>query len=114
MDALLLNFCIFDYSFIYDITFPLVISLQDTQSSLNNKPYFFQFPVQVILKENYPRVRVLDLIAPDFEPSASECSGKYPTSGNTVSVIDHERNCISAVCGNRILPTCALSSVFYN
>ena len=92
VDALLLNFCIFDYSFIYDITFPLVISLQDTQSSLNNKPYFFQFPVQVILKENYPRVRVLDLIAPDFEPSASECSGKYPTSGNTVSVTDAKTN----------------------
>ncbi len=88
VDALLLNFCIYEYKFVYDLKFPIVISLQDKDSTLKQKPYFFQFPVQTIIKENYPRVRILDLINPEAEPITSECSNEGQSSDQTIKVID--------------------------
>ncbi|MBI3032075.1 hypothetical protein HYY69_01260 [Candidatus Woesearchaeota archaeon] len=90
VDALLLNFCIYEYKFVYDLTFPMVISLQDKESLLKQKPYYFQFPVQTIIKENYPRVRILDLLNPDAQtqPLTSECSSGGQSNDQTIKVID--------------------------
>jgi hypothetical protein len=53
--------CMFEYEFQYDVKYPVLITLVDDNSELNGQPYMFQYPIQVVLKDNFPRVRQTEL-----------------------------------------------------
>jgi len=59
-------FCLTNYNFIYDIKYPLLISLYDEDSD-----YTFQFATQVILDNNQPRENIEGTI--DFETESIVC-----------------------------------------
>ena len=48
-------FCLSDYQFIYDVQFPVLISLSDKETG-----YVFQFATMVILDNNQPRVNTIE------------------------------------------------------
>ena len=50
-------FCISNYQFIYDVKYPVLVTLAD-ESSLN-KGFLFQFSTQVIIDNNQPRENIL-------------------------------------------------------
>lgn len=95
INALVTNFCMFDYSFLYNLKFPVVITIQDSASNEEN-PLLFQFPLQVVIKNNYPRVRLNDVFATQFaipETSATlptwQCDPQQRLSAeSTVTVLD--------------------------
>lgn len=96
--ALEINFiiaqlCMFDYSYLYNVQYPLLVSLSDSNSWLNNQPYLFQFPLQVVVKNNYPRIRLNDVlrdVLPPLTPQESyQCSPKQRISKeSTVTIKD--------------------------
>ncbi len=96
-DLVVMKLCMFDYSFMYNVKYPVLVTLIDENSIVDNQAYLFQFPLQVIIKDNYPRVRVgdvLDLPIPDFEDDPSyQCAEEQKTSGDiTILVQDEEEN----------------------
>ncbi|MBS3162943.1 hypothetical protein J4467_03375 [Candidatus Woesearchaeota archaeon] len=50
-------FCMTSYNFVYDIKYPVLLTMYDSNSN-----YRFQFAVQVVLDNNQPRVNELGLI----------------------------------------------------
>ncbi len=95
INALITNFCLFDYSFLYTLKFPVVITLQDTTSE-EESPLLFQFPLQVVIRNNNPRVRLNDVFATQFtipETAAAlqtwQCDPQQRLSAeSTVTVLD--------------------------
>ncbi len=89
--------CMFDYTFIYDIKYPVMVTLQDEESRINNHPLQFQFPLQVILKNNNPRVQVTDLaegiIVPEVVKTPTyQCDPKQRLSKDiTIRVTDDQK-----------------------
>ena len=62
--------CVFVYKFAYSFKFPVLVTLVDKDSKINNQPYIFQFPLQVITKANFPRVALTDVFG--LEPKQKE------------------------------------------
>ncbi len=98
IDAYVMKLCMFDYSFSYDIKYPVLISLTDESSSVNNQEFVFQFPLMTVLKDNYPRVRLSDVLSnlsypdEDDEVPSYLCSPEQRLSGDINVVVKDENN----------------------
>ncbi len=62
INALIANLCMFDYSYLYNLKFPVVVTLVDTESNIDGNSFVFQFPLQVIIKNNYPRIKLNNVL----------------------------------------------------
>lgn len=92
MNIVIGHYCFFEYKFYYNTKFPVIITLYDEKSKIDNKGYMFQFPLMVVLKDNFPRVRWGDL-TPEDKPKMKtyQCSQKQRLSGeSTVTVRDEK------------------------
>lgn len=90
------QYCFFEYKFYYNVKFPVLVSLYDSKSKIKGKDGFlFQFPMVVVMKDNFPRMRVGDFktsSAPKKEPSY-QCHENQRISGDvTVNVVDDQNN----------------------
>jgi hypothetical protein len=94
----ILGFCYVPYHFVYDVSFPVLVQISDGQE-------VFQYPLSVIIDNNFPREAELsDLI--DFEEEEVDiCS--FPEGEVTVKTYDVNLNpveaevsynCFSSVC----------------
>jgi len=99
IDLLFSHLCMFEYQFAYNIKYPVLVTLTDSKSQLKNRDYMFQFPLQVVLKDNFPRVRYSEAFGAEPEPGLrSECEPSQRLSGLvTVNVVDKENNGIDDV-----------------
>ncbi len=66
--------CINQYNFIYDIKYPVLITIDDNG-------YLFQFPIQVIIKHNQPKENKLGTLEP-FNTNKEICEAR----GNPVTI----------------------------
>ncbi len=91
INLLLAQLCMFDYKFFYNLRFPVMIRLQDERSFIDNRPYTFMFPIQVVIRDNFPRVQYSSLFEePEPEEvlpgeAINECLQDFRDSG-TVSI----------------------------
>lgn len=99
MDLIYSYVCMFEYRFAYNLKYPVLITLTDSMSKINNREFRFQFPMQVILKDNYPRMRYSDIFPePDYQIKKSECDPDQRISAPmTINVIDDVGNGIDDV-----------------
>jgi len=110
MDLIFASVCMFEYQFAYNVKYPVVISLTDEKSVADKQDYLFQFPMQVVLKQNYPRVRYADFNDVMEIPEAkSECDPKYRLSGQYQINVVEGRNGIDRA---NIYYQCGPSSVY--
>jgi len=97
-------FCMSQYNFIYDIEYPVLISLYDEDSD-----YTFQFATMVVLDNNQPReneLGTLDLtdvespICDDLVAPITVYASEVDASGNLVDIadVDITFQCINNVC----------------
>lgn len=95
MNILIANLCMFEYSFLYNVKYPVVVSVVDPYNPIDGNAFVFQFPLQVVVKNNYPRIKLNDVLRAQFqipeivaEPSY-QCAATQRLSGeSTVQVID--------------------------
>ncbi len=66
INVLVANFCMFDYSFLYNLKYPVLITLTDAATDINGNAFVFQFPLQVVIKNNYPRIKLNDVLRYDY------------------------------------------------
>jgi len=111
VDMIFSQLCMFEYQFGYNLKYPVLVTLTDSKSNINNREYIFQFPLQVILKDNFPRVRYSDAFGTSDLPTArSECEPKQRLSGDVrVSVVDYSNNGIDSA---TIMFQCGPSMVY--
>jgi len=50
MSLVFAQVCMFEYKFGYNLRYPVLITITDPESNLQNRDFLFQFPVQVVLK----------------------------------------------------------------
>jgi hypothetical protein len=83
VDLLFSQFCLFEYKYFYSVKYPLVATVVDSKSMINNQPYVFQFPMMVVIKDNFPRLKYSDVFgAPDSGAEKSyQCSPEQRLSG---------------------------------
>ena len=81
----ILGFCYVPYHFVYDLRFPVLVQVYDSQE-------LFQFPVGVVIEKNKPR-KALDGEAVGSQ-AVELC--KYRNSDMTVNVYDLENNPVEA------------------
>jgi len=55
--------CVFVYKYAYSYKFPVLTTLIDSGSNINNQPYVFQFPLMAVTKSNFPRVSLGDVFS---------------------------------------------------
>jgi hypothetical protein len=53
--------CVFVYKYAYSYKFPVLTTLIDSSSKIDNQPYVFQFPLMAVTKSNFPRVSLSDV-----------------------------------------------------
>lgn len=91
INFIIAQLCMFDYSYLYNVQYPLLVSLSDSNSWLNNQPYRFQFPVQVVVKNNYPRIKLNDVLKDEipslFKQESHQCSPQQMISKESVVTI---------------------------
>jgi hypothetical protein len=94
VDMIFSKICMLEYQFAYNLKYPVLITLTDSRSEVGNTEYRFQFPIMVILKDNFPRVRYSDVFGtPPLPVVKSECDPKQWLSGAvTVHVVDRNGN----------------------
>jgi len=94
MDLVFSFICMFEYQFPYSIKYPVLITLTDSKSRINNRDYVFQFPMVVVLKNNHPRIKYQDAFGEISLPEvSSECDPEYRLSAPmTVNVLDIDKN----------------------
>ena len=99
MDLIYSYVCMFEYKFAYNLKYPVLITLTDSVSKVNNREFRFQFPMQVILKDNYPRIRYSDVFPePNYQRKKSECDLDQRISAPmTINVVDDIGNGINDV-----------------
>ncbi|MBN2458278.1 hypothetical protein JXB31_04070 [Candidatus Woesearchaeota archaeon] len=112
VNLLVSKFCLFEYKFFYNVKFPVTIMLVDSKSNIDESPFIFQFPLQVVLKDNFPRVRYSDVFGgfeEDAEPSY-QCHNDQRLSGPvTISVAD---DLGSPVKNARVMFQCGPSTIY--
>lgn len=92
INALFGQFCMFDYSFVYNLKYPVLINLLDKKSTTENGEFLFQFPIQVVLKNNFPRL----LLYAEPDPGITDlpdnqCSKELRLSDeSTITITDTE------------------------
>lgn len=88
------RYCMYDYSFYYDIKYPVRIRLVDSRSYIDSEPYVFEFPMMTVIKDNFPRIRYSDLTDLSFDDEAIpsfECDSEQFDSGIVnFSVLDRK------------------------
>jgi len=111
IDLLFANLCMFEYKFAYNLKYPVLISLTDKESIVDNKEYLFQFPMEVVLKDNFPRVRHSDVFGDEPKQDIkSECDPKQRLSNEiSTEVVDINNKGIENV---SILFQCGPSVVY--
>jgi len=90
INLIMAQYCMFDYRIFYDLKFPVIIRLTDSRSYLDTNPYVLQFPIQVVIKDNFPRVRYAqpDPLFLDDTPNY-ECMPAARDSGDiNITVLD--------------------------
>lgn len=95
INILIANLCMFDYSFLYNLKFPVVVTLVDTDSNIDGNSFVFQFSMEVIVKNNYPRIKLNDVLRDTYripetsEDSSYQCDPTQRLSGqSTITVQD--------------------------
>lgn len=95
INILIANLCMFEYNYLYNLKYPVVISVLDTSSTIEGNAFVFQFPMQVVIKNNYPRIKLNDVLRDVYRiPEATEeptyqCDPEQRLSGeSTVTVKD--------------------------
>ncbi len=88
LNLLFMHLCMFDYSFFYDAKFPVLVMLTDSGSDVNNQPYVFQFALQGVLRNNFPRVSLNEIMEdalPDLEAEVNyQCDPEQFVSGESI------------------------------
>ncbi|MEM4268362.1 MAG: hypothetical protein QXK37_06055 [Candidatus Woesearchaeota archaeon] len=94
VDLLLAQLCMFQYKFSYNTRFPVLVTIIDKQSKAENKDYLFQFPLEVVIKDNFPRVRLSDVSGQQRKSDISyQCDINQRLSGPvTLNVFDEQGN----------------------
>ncbi len=86
IDMFLARYCIFEYLFHYNTKFPVLVTLYDEKSKVDGEDgYMFQFPIMVILKDNFPRVNYEsphDFFVTEDEEEGYECARRQMISGD--------------------------------
>ncbi len=83
IDMLFAQVCMFEYMFGYNIKHPVLVEITDEKSIIDGRPYIFQYPMQVVIKDNFPRVRYSDVFGKNPESLVrSECDRKQYLSAN--------------------------------
>ncbi len=95
INILIANLCMFDYSYLYNLKFPVVVSLVDTESNIDGNSFVFQFPMEVVIKNNYPRIKLNDVLRDTYKipeatsESSYQCDPSQRLSGeSTITVQD--------------------------
>lgn len=84
LDMFFAYYCMFDYNFYYNTRFPLLITLRDDGSAIGeDEDFMFQFPLMLILVDNFPRVP-FDNTPVQEETFYSDCSREQWISGDVV------------------------------
>jgi hypothetical protein len=94
IDMLFAKLCMLEYQFSYNLKYPVMVTITDEKSDLGQSDYVFQFPMMVVLKDNFPRIRYSDLLAtPQPTAEHSACDPDQRLSGAvTLKVTDQEQN----------------------
>jgi len=87
--------CITDYRFIYDLRYPVLITLRDTDSGDT-----FQFAYLAVIDNNQPK---LDVLSEDLEPNTNIIC-QSPGSEQTVSVVESA--------GQGLVPSASANVIF--
>ncbi|MGM5482381.1 MAG: hypothetical protein ACQESF_02860 [Nanobdellota archaeon] len=93
MDIVIGKYCFFEYKFYYNTKFPVMVTLYDKNSNLDNNGYMFQFPLMVVLKNNFPKVKydTRDSIDTSDKMKTYQCSPEQRLSDRvTVNVTDEK------------------------
>ena len=61
VNLLVNRLCLYTYDFFYTFNFPILISVIDEESSFNGGTYYFQFPIEVVVQNNFPRHNIGDI-----------------------------------------------------
>ncbi len=95
MNIVIANLCMFEYSFLYNLKYPVLVSVIDPETPIDGSAYVFQFPLQVILKNNYPRIKLNDVLRQQYvipetsEEPSYQCNPEQRLSAeSTVTVND--------------------------
>lgn len=83
--------CLTTYKFAYDFKYPVMVTLLDSQSQIDNMPYLFQFPLMAVVKENLPRLRLSEVLALEeaVDLEKYSCAEAQKQSGESmITVID--------------------------
>jgi hypothetical protein len=90
VDLIFSKFCMFEYKFFYNTKFPVLVTITDSKSTVDNNQFIFQFPMVVIIKDNFPRIRYSDVFGEPQEKERSlQCSEAQRQAGPvTISVKD--------------------------
>ncbi len=62
INILVANLCMFEYNYLYNVKYPVVVTITDPTSALDENAFIFQFPLQVVVKNNYPRIKLNDVL----------------------------------------------------
>ncbi len=92
------NLCMFEYSFLYNLKYPVLVTIIDTVNPIDGSAYVFQFPLQVVLKNNYPRIKLNDVLRNQFvipettdEPSYQCNPTQRLSDESTITVTDADK-----------------------
>jgi hypothetical protein len=111
VDLLFSKFCMFEYKFFYNTRFPVLVTLTDSKSNIENSPYIFQFPLEVIIKDNFPRIRYSDVFGtPEERERSLQCSENQRQAG-PVNITVKDTNG-AAVENARVLFQCGPTMVY--
>jgi hypothetical protein len=99
INLLVANLCMFEYSFLYNLKYPVLVTITDTQNPIEGNAFVFQFPLQVIIKNNNARIRLNDILRKQYViPETSDmpsyqCDPEQRLSGeSTMIVTDADAN----------------------
>jgi hypothetical protein len=95
INILIANLCMFEYNYLYNLKYPVVVTITDPTSAIDQNAFIFQFPLQVVVKNNYPRIKLNDVLRGLYripeavdEPSY-QCDPEQRLSGeSTITVED--------------------------
>ncbi|MEK6867505.1 MAG: hypothetical protein AABX98_01650, partial [Nanoarchaeota archaeon] len=95
INILIANLCMFEYNYLYNVKYPVVVTITDPTSAIEQNAFIFQFPLQVVVKNNYPRIKLNDVLRDLYripeavdEPSY-QCDPEQRLSGeSTITVED--------------------------
>ncbi len=84
LDMFFAHYCLFEYDFYYNTRFPVLITLRDDGTALGeDEDYMFQFPLMLILVDNFPRIP-FDSTPVEEEIFYSDCAREQRISGDVL------------------------------